>query len=126
MTSLPCKVAGGRRQRLLLHWTAVRDFVRTRVSKWIGEIVREAYIQADRNYYGYITDHEVIALAASWPFDSLVSLPDILSAVFWRSSGVFQKSCLGDMGSISDGMATLGPVVVAQHTFASGPLHPPP
>ena len=55
-----------------------------------------------------------------------LSLPDILSAAFWRSSGVFQNSYLRDMACITDGMSTLGPVVVAQQVVDPGHLLPPP
>ena len=51
---------------------------------------------------------------------------DILSAAFWRSSGVFQNSYLRDMACVAEGMSTLGPVVVAQHVVDPGHLHPPP
>ena len=55
-----------------------------------------------------------------------VVLPDVLSAAFWRSSGVFQNSYLRDMACIADGMSTLGPVVVAQQVVDPGHLLPPP
>ena len=45
---------------------------------------------------------------------------------FLRSSGVFQNSYLWDMACITDGMSTLGPVVVAQQVVDPGHLHPPP
>ena len=38
-----------------------------------------------------------------------------LSAAFWRSSGVFQRNYLCDLAPIDGAMATLGPVVGAQH-----------
>ena len=65
-----------------------------------------------------VTAHEVRALSASWAYNCQVVLPEILSAAFWRSSGVFQNSYLQDMGCIADGMSTLGPVVVAQDIFS--------
>ena len=86
-------------------------------------IVNEAYIWADRDYER-VTAHEV--RAASLAYSNQVALPDILSAAFWRSSRVFQNSYLRDMASILDGMATLGPVVVAQQVVGTGPLNPPP
>ena len=70
--------------------------------------------------------HEVRALAASWAYSSQLTLPDTLSTAFWKSSRVFQNAYLRDMASITQGMATLGLVVVVQHAVASGPLHPPP
>ena len=54
-----------------------------------------------------------------------LALPDILSAAFWRSSGVFQNSYLRDMTCIAEGMFTLGPVVVAQQVVDPGHLDPP-
>ena len=65
------------------------------------------------------------SLSASWAYKCQVALPDILSAAFWRSSGVFQNSYLRDMACIADGMSTLGPVVVAQQVMDPRHLHPP-
>ena len=99
--------------------------MRSHISQWIVETVKEAYTQADREY-DPVTAHVVRALSASWAYNCQVALPDILSAVFWRSSGVFQNSYLRDMACIADGMSTLGPVVVAQQIVDPGHLHPPP
>ena len=99
--------------------------MRSHISQWIVETVKEAYTQADREY-DHVTAHEVRALSASWAYNCQVALPDILSAAFWRSSGVFQNSYLRDMACIADGMSTLGPVVVAQQVVYPGHLHPPP
>ena len=116
----------GGRQRMFIHWNrSIRDIMRSPISRWIMETVKEAYTQADRQY-DRVTAHEVRALSASWAYNCLVALPDILSAAFWRSSGVFQNSYLRDMACIADGMSTLGPVVVAQHVVDPGHLHPPP
>ena len=99
--------------------------MRSHISRWIVETVKEAYTQADREY-DRVTAHEVRALSASWAFNCQVAHPDILSAAFWRSSGVFQNSFLGDMTCIAEGMSTLGLVVVAQQVVDPGHLHPPP
>ena len=116
----------GGRQRMFIHWNrSIRDIMRSHISRWIVETVKEAYTQADRQY-DRVTAHEVRALSASWVYNCQVALPDILSAAFWRSSRVFQNSYLCDMASIADGMSTLGPVVVAQHVVDPGHLHPPP
>ena len=117
----------GGRQRLFIHWNrAIRDIMRSHISKWIVETVKEAYTRADRDYEDQVTAHEVRALSASWAYNCQVALPDILSAAFWRLSGVFQNSYLRDMASIADGMSTLGPLVVAQHVVDPGHLLPPP
>ena len=116
----------GDRQRMFIHWNrSIRDIMRSHISRWIVETVKEAYTQADRQY-DRVTAHEVRALSASWAYNCQVALPDILSAAFWRSSGVFQNSYLRDMACIAEGMSTLGPVVVAQHVVDPGHLHPPP
>ena len=88
---------------------------------------QKAYTQADHadREYDRVTAHEVRALSASWAYNCQVALPDILSAAFWRSSGVFQNSYLRDMACIADGMSTLGPVVVAQQVVDPGHLHSP-
>ena len=98
--------------------------MRSHISRWIMEIVKEAYTRADREY-DRVTAHEVRALSASWAYNCQVALPEILSAAFWRSSGVFQNSYLRDMTCIADGMSTLGPVVVAQQVVDPGHLPPP-
>ena len=117
---------GGGAQRMFIHWNcSIRDITRNHISRWIVETVKEAYTQADRQY-DRVTAHEVWALSASWAYNCQVALPDILSAAFWRSSGVFQNSYLRDMACIAEGMSTLGPVVVAQHVVNPGHLHPPP
>ena len=90
------RIRGGR-QRMFIHWNhSIRDIMRSHISRWIVETVKEAYTQADRQY-DRVTAHEVRALSASWAYNCQVALPDILSAAFWRSSGVFQKSYLRDM-----------------------------
>ena len=119
------RIHGGR-QRLFIHWNHnIRDIMRSHISRWIVETVTEAYTLADTEY-DRVTAHEVRALSASWAYNCQVALPDILSAAFWRSSGVFQNSYLRDMVFIADGMSTLGPMVVAQQVMDPGHLHPPP
>ena len=118
------RIRGGR-QRMFIHWNrSIRDIMWSHISRWIVETVKEAYTQADRQY-DRVTAHEVRALSASWAYNCQVALPDILSAAFWRSSGVFQNSYLRDMACIAEGMSTLGPVVVTQHVVDPGHLHPP-
>ena len=103
------RIQGGH-QRMFVHWNRnIRDIMRSHISRWIVETVKEAYTQADREY-DWVTAHEVRAL----------------SAAFWRSSGVFQNSYLRDVACIADGMSTLGPVVVPQQVVDPGHLHPPP
>ena len=119
------RIQGGR-QRMFIHWNRnIRDIMRSHISRWIVETVKEAYTQADPQY-DRVTAHEVRALSASWAYNCQVALPDILAAAFWRSSGVFQNSYLHDMACVAEGMLTLGPVVVAQHVVDPGHLHPPP
>ena len=73
------------RQCMFLHWNRnIRDIMRSHISRWIVETVKEAYTQADREY-DRVTAHEVRALSASWAYNCQVALPDILSAAFWRS-----------------------------------------
>ena len=58
-------------------------------SKWIVEVVKQAYSGAERQY-DRITAHEVRALSTSWAYANQVALEDVLAAAFWRSSGVFR------------------------------------
>ena len=116
------RISGG----MFVHWNRnIRDIMRSHISRWIVETVKEAYTQADREY-DRVTAHEVRALSASWADNCQVALPDILSAAFWRSFGVFQNSYLHDMACIAEGMSTLGLVVVAQQVVDPGHLQPPP
>ena len=113
------RIRGGR-TRLLLHWDPlIDDIQRTHVSRWLVEVVKEAYTRADLEYDDDIRAHELRAIASSWAYVNQVRLEDILAAASWRSSGVFQGSYLRDMSSIADGMATLGPIVAAQHVVCT-------
>ena len=111
---------GGACTRLMLHWDPlIDDIQRTHVSRWSVEVVQEAYTRADLEYEDDIRAHELRATASSWAYVNQVRLEDILAAASWRSSGVFQGSYLRDMSSIVDGMATLGPIVAAQHVVCT-------
>ena len=45
------KNPGGGRQRMFIHWNrSIRDIMRSHISRWIVETVKEAYTQADRQY----------------------------------------------------------------------------
>ena len=82
------KESGGGRQRMFIHWNRnIRDIMRSHISRWIVETVKEAYTQNDRQN-DRVTAHEVRGLSASWAYNCQVALPDILAAAFWRSSGV--------------------------------------
>ena len=79
------------------------------------EVVKEAYTRADLEYDDNIRAQEQRAIASSWANVNQVWLEDILAAASWRSAGVFQGSYLRDMSSIGNSMATLGPILAAQH-----------
>ena len=86
-----------RRTRLLLHWDpSIDDIQRTHVSRWLVEVVKEAYTRADLEYDDDIRAHELRAIASSWAYVNQVGLEDILAAASWRSAGVFQGSYLRD------------------------------
>ena len=52
------RIRGGR-QRMFIHWNrSIRDIMRSHISRWIMETVKEAYTQADRQY-DRVTVHEV-------------------------------------------------------------------
>ena len=86
----------------------IDDIQRTHVSQWLVEVVQEAYTRADLEYDDDIRAHELRAIASSWAYVNQVRLEDILAAASWR-----------DMSSIADGMATLGPIVAAQHVVCT-------
>ena len=103
------------RSRLFVHWNPrIRDISRSHISKWIVEVVKHAYTSLDFPLPDHVTAHEVRALSASWAYASHVALEDVLSACSWRSSGVFQNNYLRDMSLCTDGLRSLGPIVVAQ------------
>ena len=105
----------GGRTRLFVHWNPrIRDISRSHISKWIVEVVKQAYTAKDLPLPDHVTAHEVRALSASWAYAAQVSLEDVMSACSWRSPGVFQNNYLRDMSLCVDGMRSLGPVVVAQ------------
>ena len=100
---------------MFIHWDPnIRDIRKSHISRWIIEVVRNAYTSRDLVVPDHITAHEVRALSASWAYNSQVALEDVLSACCWRSNGVFQNNYLRDMSQCSEGMFSLGPVVVAQ------------
>ena len=59
--------------------------------------------------------HELRALASSWAYTYHIALEDVLSAAFWRSSGVFQRNYLQALAPMAGAMSMLGPVFAAQH-----------
>ena len=60
----------GCRQRLFIHWNrAIKDIMRSRVSKWIIKTVK-VYTWADRGLEDRVTAHEVRAVSASWAYNS--------------------------------------------------------
>ena len=57
------------RQRIFVHWNRnIRDIMRSHISRWIVETVKEAYTQADREF-DQVTAHEVRTLSASWAYN---------------------------------------------------------
>ena len=58
--------------------------------------------------------HEVRALAASWALLNGSSFQEVMSAAFWRGQTTFTDFYLRSLASHSDGLYSLGPVVVAQ------------
>ena len=81
----------------------------------IIKVVKTAYLSNNQELDERITAHELWALAASWAYTSHIALEDVISAAFWRLSGVFQHCYLWDLAPIADEMSFLGPVVAAQH-----------
>ena len=55
---------GGGGQRPFIHWNrAIKDIMRSHISKWIDETVKKAYTRADRDQEDRVTAHEVRALS---------------------------------------------------------------
>ena len=54
---------------MFIHWNCnIRDIMRSHISRWIVETVKEAYTRAER-VYDQVTAHEVRALSASWAYN---------------------------------------------------------
>ena len=108
------------RTRLFVHWDpSIRDITKAHIARWIVEVVKHAYVENDLNLPEQVNAHELRALAASWAYNAHVALEDVLAACSWSSPGVFQNNYLRDMSLVSEGMYSLGPVVVAQHVTGS-------
>ena len=93
---------------LFLHW-------KPHISKWIVEVVKTAYQSNDQDILERVMAHDLRALASSWAYTCHDALEDVLSAMIRRSSGVFKRNYLCDLAPIASAMATLDPVVMAQH-----------
>ena len=78
-------------------------------------MVKSAYLTHDQVPPARVTAHELRALSSSWANNCLMALENVMSAAFRSSAGVFQRNYLRDLAPTAESMATLGPVVVAQH-----------
>ena len=76
---------------------------------------KTAYLTSNKDIPERVTTHELRALPSSWAYPCHIALKEVLSAAFWRLSGVFQKNYLRILAPISGAMATLGLVVAAQY-----------
>ena len=104
------------RTRLFVHWNpSIRDITKAHVSKWIVEVIKNAYEVQDLPLPEHIIAHEVRAVSSSWAYNAHIALEDVMSACSWRSPGVFQNNYLRDMSLCAEGLFSLGPLVVAQH-----------
>ena len=66
-------------QWMFIHWSRnIRDIMRSHISRWIMETVKEAYTWAEMGVQPSYS-HELRALSASWAYNCQVVLPDILS-----------------------------------------------
>ena len=101
-------------QGLFLHWDEdICDISQVHASRWLVQVVKEAYGRADLDIE-HVTAHEVWAVSASWAYLNQIPLEHIISASFWRSQWVFQQHYLRDLAWTSGDMAMLGPIAAAQ------------
>ena len=84
------------------------------------QVVRKAYLSSEK-----VNMHELRALAASWTYNSHVTLEDVLSVAFWWSSGFSRDCYLRDLALIVWAMTLLRPVVAAQHVCGRWSFFPP-
>lgn len=125
MTAPPA-VRQGRLRLFIQHkrMPVIQEVSLTTVSRWIKQVVVSALDSMTQDRAGLslhqVRAHDLRALAASWASFNDVSLDEICKACFWKSPGCFQDRYLKDMASISDGMYSLGDLVVA-HTVVNPP-----
>ena len=85
------------------------------ISSWICSTVMLAYksagITLPRNQ---VKAQEVRAISSSWSIFNSASLPEILSAGFWRSDNTFYYHYLRSMPQHTDNLYSLGPLASAQ------------
>ena len=125
-TGLGKNWGGGGGQRMFVHWNRnIRDIMRSHISRWIMETVKEAYTQADREF-DWVTVHEVRALSSSWVYNCQVALPDILSAAFLEVIWGLPEFVSTGHGLYRWWRVYSGSSGVAQQVVDPGRLHPPP
>ncbi|PJE78335.1 hypothetical protein CI610_02731 [invertebrate metagenome] len=113
------KTKGGRgtRSRLFLSIKQGQQEISSQsISRWICQVIKFAYDHSDDQVQARykVRAHEVRALATSWALLNGSSFQDVMSAAFWRGQNTFTDFYLRSLASHSDGLYSLGPVVVAQ------------
>ena len=93
-----------------------RDISPTTISSWIKQTVILCYELSDQEAHTLhqVKAHDVRAFTASKPFQSGVSLEQILSACHWKSHNTFTQFYLKDVAWADSELYHLGPVVAAQ------------
>lgn len=125
LTSPPAVRQG--RTRLFIqhkHEPVVKEVSPTTISRWIKQVIVTTLqdIAQDRAALSLhqVRAHDLRALAASWAAFNNVSTEEICKSCYWKHPGTFQDRYLKDMASVSDGLYSLGGLVVA-HTVVNPP-----
>ena len=98
-----------------------KDITRATISRWISELVREAYADAGRQLeHGSARAHEIRAWATSAAFSHGLPLAQVLDAAYWFTPDSFTSFYLRDVQrQRDDGSFGLPSAVYAQHVLSS-------
>ena len=104
------------RKRLFLHLKGSKDISPSTISRWICEVIKQAYADLSSSDLSFmkISAHKVRALSSSWAYWNSVALEDVVRAAYWRTNSTFSSFYLRDLAPIRQDTSSLGPQVAAQ------------
>jgi hypothetical protein len=95
----------------------ISDISAKTISSWICRTILLAYESSGEKFLirHSVKAHEVRSPASSWALFNSASIPEVLSAEFWRCQDSFTSFYLRSMSAQADNLFSLGPIVLAQH-----------
>ena len=93
-------------------------------SSWLKQTILLCYKQADQQALDLfqVKAHDIRAFAASWAFNSGISVDQIMQTCHWKAHNTFTNFYLKDLTwSDNDNNMYLGPVVAAQQVLDPSP-----